>query len=292
MPEIPRNLTLWTSENEKDFFPARSTSKKLPSGYYSIKYQSDTGFFLNKQNIHIEKYIELTKTKGPDIIKDVEEFWESEKLYKKAGFVYKRGILIESHPGNGKTSIINEISCRAIKKGYVVISLDDPDDYRAFMPIIRSIEKSRHLLIIVQKIGFMTEKYGPFAVMDLLDSMNQTNRVVYIATTNDLDSVKELLYNKPNRFDTIFNIKKPIEETRKIFLEQKLKEFPKSKKINITKWAKDTKDFSLANLKELIISVLIRGKDYKKTFSEIKKIKEKVSKKDYDEDVSLGYNTN
>lgn len=273
-----KEFVAWTTDNEREYFPAKKTVDKLSSGIYSIKFANDFGFFLTKQQFYCDDFVELPTSCYKDIKNDVSNFWKNESLYKKMKFIYKKGILVHGAPGNGKGAIINQVIKNALENDALVLKFDEPDDYKTFIPIIRAVEPDRFILVIIEKMDFMFDKYGPFALMDLLDSLHKTNKVLYIASATYVDKLLEILYNKPNRFDKKYEIKYPDKESRKTYIDSRIKDFKiKNKSINTNKWADDTDGFSLSFLKELITSVIINGEEYKKSLDSLKKRKKEYS---------------
>lgn len=273
-----KDFVAWSTDNNREFFPSKKTIDKIPSGVYGIKFLNETGFFISKQSFSCEDFVELPCSPYIDINKDVDSFWKNEHLYNKMKFVYKKGILIHGAPGNGKTTIINQVIKSALDNDAIVLKFDEPDDYKTFIPLIRSVEPNRFILVVIDKMDFMFDKYGPFALMDLLDSLHSTNKVLYIASATYVDKLLEIIYNKPNRIDKKYEITHPKKESRKAYFDSRIKDFKiKNKSINTTKWAEDTDGFSISFLKELITSVVINGEDYKSSLDSLKDKKKEFS---------------
>jgi SpoVK/Ycf46/Vps4 family AAA+-type ATPase len=93
-----------------------------------------------------------------------------------------------------------------------------------------------------------------------------------VATTNNIERIPDRIKDRPSRFDKKYEIKKPNEEDRKLYFETKL--LPEDlTKYNIEKLVKDTKNFTMAHLKEVFISLYILDNEYKEVIERLKKSK-------------------
>ena len=106
--------------------------------------------------------------------------------------------------------------------------------------------------------------------LDLLDGHQPLNKVVFLATTNKLSSIPPRML-RPSRFDRIIELEAPEAHVRKHYLEALLKKMP-VKGIKIKEWVDATEQMSLADLKELFISVNIAHLNFKEIVNRLKNL--------------------
>jgi SpoVK/Ycf46/Vps4 family AAA+-type ATPase len=114
--------------------------------------------------------------------------------------------------------------------------------------------------------------------------------VVYIATTNYIEKLKERIINRPSRFDRRIYVPFLDFDDRVFFFNNKLK--PEDlKKIDVNKWAEDTEGMSIAHLAELIKSVLIFGSDYDEIIQTLRAMQDfkNLSSYDYENESQIGF---
>src|SRR5258705_13886621 len=75
--------------------------------------------------------------------------------------------------------------------------------YSSCIPeIFRVIEKDRPLVIIFEDIeNLCTGGSTETLLLNVLDGLDQLENVVYLATTNYIEKLKERIMNRPSRFD-------------------------------------------------------------------------------------------
>jgi SpoVK/Ycf46/Vps4 family AAA+-type ATPase len=147
-----------------------------------------------------------------------------------------------------------------------------PDNWVEIAKLIRKVEVDRPILCIIEDIDLVIEKFGEEVFLNFLDGLNSITNVVYVATTNNIEKIPDRIKDRPSRFDKKYEIKKPDDSDRELYFKTKL--LPEDlKKYNITKLVKDTKNFTMAHLKEAFISLYILGNDYSEVISRLKKSK-------------------
>jgi SpoVK/Ycf46/Vps4 family AAA+-type ATPase len=122
------------------------------------------------------------------------------------------------------------------------------------------------------------DKYVTSKLLNILDGIKQIEGVVYLASTNYPDKLEERVSNRPSRFDRRYRIEPPDSTIREAYIRFKLSK-DDLKNINIQEWVKASEGFSIAHLKELIISTLVLGNSYSESLSHLKEMKTKPKNK-------------
>lgn len=226
----------WVSETGDRFKAVSVVKTALDSGVYSFD-KTDQGLFFVTQPFRSDVPARLPGLPCDIILDQIELFWTKEEIYKKHGFVHKRGILLYGEPGCGKTSIIRLLANQIIERGGIVFSIDDFELASQAVTAFRKVEKTRPILTIQEDIeGLFDGSAGNDQVksaLSFLDGQDQVDNIVHIATTNQPEKIADRFIRRPGRFDLVIGIKKPLPETREAYLrhvtnntipEEKLKE--------------------------------------------------------------------
>ena len=274
----------WATLDNGAFLPINKTVDKLPSGLYEIKNDSQKGMHLQRINVVSEELFILPSPEIKDIISDIKKFWEGRATFKKYNYIHKRGILLHGDPGGGKSGIIQICVKHVIEKmDGIVINIKDHyqvELFDEFIQTVRKIEPSRPLIVVMEDLDALTgeDKYTTSKLLNILDGIKQIEGVIYLASTNYPEKLEERVSNRPSRFDRRYRIDPPDSKIRKAYLESKL---PKEEleNIDINKWIRDSEGFSLAHLKELVISTLVLGNSYDETLTHLREMKNKPKNK-------------
>jgi SpoVK/Ycf46/Vps4 family AAA+-type ATPase len=212
-----------------------------------------------------------------DILKDIENFWTREEIYRKYNFVHKRGILMYGEPGCGKSGIIQILANKLMELNGIVINIksqQDIDYFIDFIPTFRKIEPTRPLVVILEDIDALAgeDRYSTSQLLNILDGVKQIDGVVYIATTNYPEKLQERMTNRPSRFDRRYKIELPSDEIRRAYITHKLNDEDLAQ-IDIEEWIKRTGGMSLSHLKEVVVSVIVMGRTFEETMDSLEELK-------------------
>jgi SpoVK/Ycf46/Vps4 family AAA+-type ATPase len=271
----------WSFTQDGRFIPALRTVKKLPAGFYKVKYDNAIGgYHLVTKDVTTDELYELPSDELQDIINDIKMFWENIDKYEEYKFLHKRGILLFGEPGCGKSGIIQLCTNHLIKElNGIIISISDAGDienYTAIIQKLRAVEPKRPLIVIMEDIDAISSEgsYSTSQLLNMLDGIDQIEHVVYIATTNYPDKLAERITNRPSRFDRRYEIEMPNENVRRSYIKNKLTQND-IEKIDIQKWVKETEGMSLAHLKELVVSVMALNNSFEDTLTRLNSLKQK-----------------
>ena len=269
----------WSVQGDK-FFPMHDSIKQLPTGYYTVHFDPNSMlYYFKKRKIIEEELFYLPDDNFTKIIDDIKSFWKKEKVYKKYGYAYKRGILLHGPPGCGKTSLIQLLTHELMKKhdGVVVEIRSEGNltDFDGIISSLRVIEPTRKLILIIEDIdNFSSDKENLTTLLNVLDGNMRIDNSVIVATTNFPEDLEERISNRPSRFDRRYEIPYPNEKIRRFYIESKLSKSDLTK-IDIDEWIKKTEKFSIDHIKELILSVFILGYSFEDAYRDIKMMNSK-----------------
>lgn len=216
-----------------------------PNGVYTI-HNTMQGLFIESYAFKSDSYIDLTgHTDG--VMKDINNFINSRELYKEAGLLHKRGILLYGYPGNGKTMLLEEITRRMADKALIFFI----NDVGSIGPL-REMLDGRFVIFVCEEF---TNQSGE-RVLSFLDGENSWDNCLTLGTTNYPEKIPGNLIDRPGRFDALFEFTSPNAEARRQYLEAKLGVVPEGA-------IEDTEGLTFAYLKELVVATKIYGTPFK-----------------------------
>lgn len=240
----------WASDNER-FWACKTTYDVLPAGLYKPMHSNQIGFYMEKQLIDTDELIVLPDTASEQVLQEIEKFWGLKEQFDSHGFIHKRGILLWGDPGSGKTATIQLLLKSIIEKGNIALFAGNPHVTTNCLQMIRRIEPERAMIVIMEDLDAMVYEHGEAEYLAMLDGESQVSNVVFVATTNYPEKLDKRFIDRPSRFDTIKLIPMPGSEARKVYLATK---DPTLKGKELEKWVRLSDGFSVAHLKEMIIS--------------------------------------
>lgn len=262
-----RNTKMWaTSDN--NFFPCESTVNTLPAGQYLIR-NSERGIFFSKKEINLDDLIALPDNNSDKVLDSIAYFWRQEEKFRKFGFLWKRGIMLWGPPGSGKTSTVQQLATQIVEQGGISVYCEDPGVDAEGLRIMRSIEPKRPIVVILEDIDAIINRYSESTLLALLDGELQIDNVVFVATTNYPERLDKRFINRPSRFDEVHHIGMPSAICREVYLQQKNPELSAEQ---LEYWVDNTAEFSIAHLRELIVSVECLGKDVDESIARLRKM--------------------
>jgi len=279
----------WLKRGTNTFIPTDNSDilDEVEAGVYDLRVADGIGFYMLKRELHLDDIIEFPSSIHTDVLNEIKSFWNKRSKFKEYGFAFKRGILLHGRAGSGKSCTISLCMKYVINQlNGVIMPLSTPNDLRlyseAIPEIFRVIEKDRPIIIVLEDIeGLCQYEDSETLLLNVLDGLDQLENVVYIATTNYIEKLKERIINRPNRFDRRIYVPFLNYEDRLFFFKNKILPNDLSK-INVEKWAKDTKGMSVAHLAELIKSIFIFESDYEETIKLLKEMQDFKNLNSYD----------
>ena len=268
-------FTQYAIEQGNRFRPTSKTRPKLPAGYY-VGGGDNYGIYIEKLSVNTSELIRFPDTIADQVICEFDSFWSKKDEYLSRGESHKRGFLLWGPPGGGKTCTVAFIMKDFIKAGNIVFEFNNylMDTLNYF----RKIEPTRKIMVIIEDVdNLMRNSDLEHSLLQFLDGSVQHKNTIVIATTNYPEELPDRIINRPSRFDRISYIGAPSTRDREIYIREKSK---KLRSNSIKKWVRETEGFTLAHLKELIVSVEVFGISYKETMNRLNEMRKKEYKSD------------
>lgn len=239
----------------------------IEPGQYTIT-QLGQGRPLALQRINpiTDDLVRIKDTVSDQVLVEIDEFLGLRDRYKQHGAVHKRGFLLYGPQGTGKTCTLRQIAEQAVDRfGAIVIDHTMPHAFAQVMSSTRQIEETRPIVCMMEDVDNIAA-HAEEQLLELLDGKNAIDGVVFVGTTNYMSSLSPRIRNRPSRFDRIIRIGAPSAEHRLAYLESRHTTLSDDEKV---KWVLDTDGFSLAHLKELVLSVQVLGVKYREALDRI-----------------------
>jgi ATP-dependent 26S proteasome regulatory subunit len=225
------------------------------------------------------------------IKREADQFFANLSVYEELGVDKRRGVLLYSAPGYGKTVAITKI-CQdllAEDPGTVIINWDTgsvrSEGVLKFFTIAAEFtEKCTRLVLIVEDIGGSRYEEGPRSIdtslLNLLDGNGQCFKLptLILATTNYPESLLGALADRPGRFDKLLELPAPSKEDQVELFKFYAKNAFTEAEIQAVTNLNGIKGFGPAHIKEVIVRARLTKKTLVESANELVKHKEKYNK--------------
>ena len=124
---------------------------------------------------------------------------------------------------------------------------------------------------MLEDIDAIVNRHGETSLLALLDGELQIDNIVTIATTNYPELLDKRITNRPSRFDITKYIGMPSRTAREFYI---LHTVPRlhDNLTELTQWLDSTDKYSLAHLKEVVISVEVFENTLEDTITRLNKM--------------------
>lgn len=243
----------------------------LEAGVYSTGMTNNGQPYLIKETPVTDELMILPSGRMPHLMDEFNRFWKLEPVFEANGFLHKRGLFLVGPPGAGKSSTIQLLSKTLVNDfDGIVLYLENPNIGYACLRMIRSIEPNRKIVCILEDFDSLIQNYEEADFLSLFDGEKSVDHIVYIATTNYPEQIDRRFLDRPSRFDQVVTITLPSLEDRLFYLKAKAPSIPKA---TLEMWARETKDFAIAHLKEIIVSVTCFDYSFEDTIKRLREQK-------------------
>lgn len=239
-----------------------------------------------------KKRLLLDSVNSKSIVDEADRFFSKLHIYEQLERQKKRGVLIYSSPGMGKTSTIAHFCTSSMinDPGTVVVvwptSKIDADEVTDFFAVESKFHSTcTRMILILEDIGGSEYESGntvrgvDSGILNLLDgvSVNFKLPTFIVATTNHPQNLLSSLSDRPGRFDLMIELKPPMYQERIALLEFIAKRSLSEDEKAIFS-SKECDTLSIAHLDEIIVRSLLHDKSLRETLREILDHKKNVSK--------------
>ncbi len=267
------------------FVPTTKTVQTLPAGAYHIRYSQSVGVYFDTAKIVTDELIEFPDTQSDIVIAEIDKFWTLKEKFNHFKYLHKRGFILWGPQGSGKSSAIAIIMKKMIEKNGLVIVAESPQYLAPALAFLRSVEPDRQVVVIWEDLDSVVRQYGESEVLAILDGESQIDNVCYIATTNFPELLNARITDRPSRFDRIQKIGFPNAESRAIYLRAKTGGIMSPDGVDLVA---STDGFSIAHLREVIISVWCLESPTEEVLKRLRKMKTRPSSEGGGEKVGFG----
>lgn len=269
---------MWAVYGGRNYSACERAVEKLPPGQYTINHSDEIGIYFRDEDINLDELIVLPDSKSEEVIEEIQRFWTLEEDFRKFGFLWKRGVMMWGPPGSGKTSTLQLISKNIVDQGGISVYVDNPSLASKALKALRQVEPERQIIIMLEDIDAIIDEYGESDLLALMDGELQIDNVVFVATTNYPERLDRRLINRPSRFDIVKKIGMPSVDAREVYLKAKNSRLalPEHEQ-ELNQWVELTNDFSIAHIKELIISVEVFRQPLDEAIARLRKMSNTIS---------------
>jgi hypothetical protein len=270
----------WQAGPNDTFRGAGVTTTLLPAGVYAGGLDA-FGPYVERQRILCDDLVELPDHATGRVLAGMETFWASAERYRALGIIHKRGVLLWGPQGSGKTVTVQLLMSRLIARNGIVLLFGNPQIGLAVLPLIRRIEPTRPLIIVMEDIDEIMGAHGEHDILSLLDGEKQIDNVVQIATTNHPERLGARILNRPSRFDERIFVGMPTADSRLMYLQNAVKRSGRPvEHAELIRWRDDTEGLSIAHLRELIAAVLCLDERYETVLTRLRSMAERPAAPD------------
>lgn len=224
---------------------------------------------------------DITSTKH--IMDEARVFFKKLDVYDRLNRPKKRGVLLYSAPGYGKSSAIEKFCVDfAIEDSGTVVLVWPTSEIEAdsivhfFTHRAEYTKECSRVILIIEDIGgrepgdYRGSQGVNSGLLNLLDGIGVTFKLptFIVATTNHPESLLQSLADRPGRFDRLIKLEPPTHAERiRLLSFISKRELTDEEKDAIGK--KGTDDFSVAHLEEIAVRSLLHDKSYSVVIDEM-----------------------
>jgi len=276
-----RGYSQWAESEDGTFSPVGSTVAEIQPGYYDLASDTSGRIFFVPLRSRTDDLLQFPDSASLSVLEGLKDFWAREDRFRRYGLPFKRGILMYGPPGSGKSCTVQLVARDVVQRGGIVLT---------FVPglFLRAYRALRDIQPDIPVVALMEDLDGIFdsssratvsSILNLLDGVEELDRVVFLATTNYPEKLEDRVQNRPSRFDIKILVPRPSAAARRLYLEALVKE---DDDLDITAYVNASEGLSLAHLKELFVAVHILGNPFEETAERIQGMREAASSRNDD----------
>ena len=261
--------------------PEEDEKYEIKPGIFLLS-ESSSGIFLSKMELRERNLLETAKNTEV-IMKEARTFFSKLHIYEKRKRPKKRGVLLYSNPGMGKSSAIEKFCQNATQEDPGTVVMIWPTSEIAADDISRFLSTSSlflpectRMILILEDIGGGDREghHGDTPVdsglLNLLDGVGLVFKLptFIIATTNKPENLLSSLCDRPGRFDLMLELAPPSHQ-EKILLMEFITQRTLSDEEKECLGKKGTENFSIAHLEEIDVRSELHDKTHMQVVDEL-----------------------
>jgi transitional endoplasmic reticulum ATPase len=202
------------------------------------------------------------------IINDVENFFDSESVYKKLQVPWKRGIIYHGPPGNGKTISIKAMMHQLYQRKDPIptlyvrsLSSYGGPEYALGEIFGKARQEAPCYLVFEDLDSIVTDNVRSYFLNEV-DGLKDNDGILIVGSTNHLDRLDDGIAKRPSRFDRKYLFPNPKFEDRTAYAKFWQKKLSSNPEIEFPDKlcpavAKITDKFSFAYMQEAFVAALL-----------------------------------
>jgi AAA+ superfamily predicted ATPase len=277
----------WKVASPSVFEACGTTYRALPAGAYGCMLNQFGEPQLVAKDLQVDDLIDFVDSLPSQILKEIDNFWSLGDVFKKHGYLHRRGYLLYGPQGSGKSSVVHQVVHRIVKAGHIAVFCEHPGLLTRTMELFRKVEPTRPLVCLFEDIDAVIELHSDSELLQWLDGSHQIDKVINIATTNYPERLDRRIVSRPRRFDRIIKIETPEARIRRTYFGKKL---PDLNKDDLERWVDLTEGLSFAALAELVISVACLGNSLEDSIEVLRHLDDQhPSSREFDKPGAMGF---
>jgi len=260
----------WSAGPNDTFRPSGPRRETLPTGIYTCD-SDNMGPFFVRTKVVTDNLIELDDAATTRVLSSLRKFWKSRAEYVKRGVLYKRGLLLWGPAGSGKTATLALLMQDLLRMDGLVFICQHPALLSQMLAVLRRIEPERNLIVVLEDIDELVQRFGEHDLLALLDGETQIDNVVNIATTNYPERLGARIVNRPSRFDERILVDMPNAAAREKYLRHVTRDEHLPDDM-LAEWVDKTLSFSVAHLRELVVAVFCLSQPFEEVLERLSKM--------------------
>lgn len=259
--------TQWRTADGITYMGVGETVPDLPPGIWDVVNVPNLGLVWERVEQRDDPLIRFDDSASLKVVDEIARFWQEEEKFRRYGLPFKRGILLHGPPGSGKSSTLRLIADDVVERGGYVLVYARPGILVAAVRQLRSVHPDAAVVVLMEDLDSILQAGDESSILNLLDGAERVDGIVFLATTNYPELLKERIRNRPSRFDRRVLIPHPTPAHRRQYLDSVV--LP-GDDYDLDRYVKDTEGMSLAHVKELFLATAVLGADYRETLKDLR----------------------